>query len=121
MAPQLSRSVTDIGDVHLVSLHGELDISSAVGLLDWLLEISGSTLIIDLSGVSFMDSSGIRVMVQAKNKMGDALVLTRPQRNVRLVFEVSGLDDWLTDWDPGWSPVPTTYGSEPPAGPLAGD
>jgi anti-sigma B factor antagonist len=110
MTPQLSRSVTDVGGTRVVSLHGELDIATGDGLLDWLLENAGSTLVIDLDGVSFMDSSGIRVIVQAKNRLGDSLVLARPRRNVRLVFEVTGLDNWFSDWDPAWSTVPAPPG-----------
>jgi anti-anti-sigma factor len=105
MAPQLARNVTEVGGTRVVSLHGELDIATGVGLLDWLIENAGSELVIDLDGVSFMDSSGIRVVVQAKNRLADALVLTRPRRNVRLVFEVTGLDSWFSDWDPTWAAV----------------
>jgi anti-anti-sigma regulatory factor len=35
-------------------------------------------------------------------KNGDTLVLTRPQDNVRRVFEVTGLADWFSAWDPNW-------------------
>jgi anti-anti-sigma factor len=60
----------------------------------------GSTVVVDLSDLS-MDSSGINVMVQAKTKLRDAFVLTRPQPNV--VLEITGLTDLIVDWDPAWS------------------
>jgi anti-anti-sigma factor len=67
MTPSFSRGVTDFGDLHLVALRGELDLASADGLVNWLLDISGSTVVIDLADLTFMDSSGIAVMIRAKN------------------------------------------------------
>lgn len=102
MAALFSRNVTDIADNHIVSLRGELDMETAGGLIGWLTEVSGSRLVVDLSELSFMDS-GLAVMVQAKNKWGDSFVLTRPQPNVRRVFEVTGLGHWIVEWDSAWS------------------
>ena len=34
---------------------------------------------------------------------GNDLVLTRPQSNIRRLFEVTGLSDWFREWDPTWS------------------
>lgn len=80
------------------------DLSTAASLVDWLVEISGAKIAIDLSELTFMDSSGIAVFVQAKNELGDSIVLTRPQPNVRRVVEIAGLSELFTEWDPGWSP-----------------
>ena len=113
--PLFSHSVNDVGDIHLVSFRGELDLSTAAGLVDWLLEISNSKIVIDLSELTFMDSSGIAVFVQAKNELGDSVVLTRPQPNVRRVFEITGLSDLFTEWDPAWSPptaLATSHGRD---------
>ena len=113
--PFFSRSVNDVGDIHLVSFRGELDLSTATGLVDWLVEISGSKIVIDLSDLTFMDSSGIPVFVQAKNELGDSVVLTRPQPNVKRLFEITGLFDLFTEWDPAWSlptALATSHGRE---------
>ncbi len=116
MASTFSYSVVDRGDVHVVSFRGELDLATAEGLSDWLVEVSGSTVVIDLDQLSFMDSTGIATVIQARNRMlenGDTLVLTRPQENVRRVFEVTGLSHWLSDWDPIWSsPSPSPLHGE---------
>jgi len=121
MPPGLSRNVIDVGDVHIVSLGGELDMATVEGLSDWLVDISGSTVVIDLSELTFMDSSGIGAMVRAKNELGDSLVLTRPQPNVRRVIEVTGLSGWLTEWNPAWSsdpPDPSTDGAASNSAPI---
>jgi anti-sigma B factor antagonist len=102
--PIFSHTVRHVGDVHLVSLQGELDLASAAGLFERLVETAGSVVVIDLSELTFMDSSGISAMVRTKNELGDGVVLTRPQPNVRRVFEITGLGDWFTEWDPAWEP-----------------
>lgn len=107
MTPSFSRSVTDIGDIHFVVLRGELDLATAAGLGDWLLEISGSRVVIDLSELTFMDSSGLAVMIAAKNQLRDAVVFTRPHPNVRQVLEITRLTDLLTEWDPAWPSLST--------------
>lgn len=105
MDPTFSFSVIDINDVHIVSLRGELDMATAEGLADRLVRVSGSTVVVDLDLLTFMDSSGIAALIEAKNRMaeGDMLVLARPQENVRRVFEITGLSEWIHDWDSNWS------------------
>ncbi len=103
-----SRKVTNNlgGAVHVVSLQGELDMATAEGLAEWLVGISGSTVVVDLSELTFMDSSGITAIVMARNQMlemGDDLILTRPHPNVERALEVVGLGAWVTDWDPAWA------------------
>ena len=80
--------------------------ASAEGLADWLVEISGSAVVVDLSDLTFMDSSGIAQLIQAKHELEqrqDSLILTRPQPNVLRVFEVTGLTEWISEWDDGWA------------------
>jgi len=98
-----SYTVADVCDAHVVTLHGELDLGTATGLADMLVAVSGPVVVVDLSELTFMDSSGIAAMVQARNQLGDNFVLTRPQPIVRRVFEITGLGDWFTEWEPSWS------------------
>jgi anti-sigma B factor antagonist len=89
-----------------VTLHGELDVASADGLSNSLVELAGSTLAVDLSHLIFMDSSGIGALVRARNRIrskgrGD-LVLTRPTAMVRRILEMVGLDAWIVEWQPDW-------------------
>ena len=85
---------------------GELDVATADGLADSLIALAGSTVVIDLADLSFMDSSGIAALVKARNQIADeshGLVLTRPADNVRKVLEIVGLLDWVEEWSPEWS------------------
>ena len=42
---------------------------SANGLTDALVELAGSTVVVDLSDLTFMDSSGIGALVRARNRI----------------------------------------------------
>ena len=107
MLPDFSFTVRNLPDVHVVALRGELDAASVIGLIDALLLVAGSTLVVDLRDLTFMDSSGIGAVVTVRNRlkadgMGD-LVLTRPTAIVRMaLLEVVGLSGWIVDWSPEW-------------------
>ena len=69
MLPEFSITVRDLPDIHLVALYGELDGATADGLVGSLVEVAGSTVVVDLSGLTFMDSSGIGALVVARNRI----------------------------------------------------
>lgn len=74
------------------SLEGELDMSTAEDLSKVLEEtVDGRPVVLDFSGVSFMDSSGLRVLLEAAQKRnGDgSLVIVHPASQVQRVFEIS--------------------------------
>ncbi len=99
--------VAKVDGVDVVALRGELDIATADGLSDWLIDRAGSLLVVDLSDLTFMDGSGITALVIARNHLRDQgcdLCLTRPRRLVRQALEIVDLADWVRDWDPDWDP-----------------
>ena len=90
-------NVQELGDVAVVAVRGELDISTSPVLRDRLVELgSGSAkrLVIDLEAVEFLDSTGLGVLVgglkRMRSKGGDlALVCTKPR--ILKVFEITAL------------------------------
>jgi anti-anti-sigma factor len=83
----------------IVKLCGELDIASAPDLREQLLAILSrrtlSHLILDLSKLRFIDSSGIAVFVNTDRRarlLGCTLALVAPQAPVSRVLQVCGLD-----------------------------
>lgn len=102
MLPEFSVTVLDLPDMHVVALHGELDVVSADGLVDVLVEEAGSTLVVDLSGLTFMDCTGIAALVKARNRIRSKglgqLVLSRPGVIVRKTLETVGLGEWIMEW-----------------------
>lgn len=83
-----------------VSVSGELDAYTAPTLEDFLQEriSSGSAVRLDLAGVTFMDSSGVRVIVNADNELrsaGSELVIRDPSPVVARLLQLTSLDDRL--------------------------
>ena len=94
---QLTISRRDDLDAGSLTLVGSIDIISRQLLLDAGTEAldAGSSLTLDMSGVEFMDSTGIGALVQlAKHseKLGREFVITDRSPVVDRVLQVSGLD-----------------------------
>lgn len=106
VSPEFSITTHSHSDHHIVALHGELDIESAEGVADAIVEVAGSTVVVDLSDLSFMDSTGISALVVARSRvLADGqgqLVVTRPTEIVRRAMEIVGLSDWIVEWSPDW-------------------
>ena len=85
-----------------VSLTGELDVATVPELEAAVTAAradGGEELVIDLSGLEFMDSSGLRCLMQADDRAaaeGWRLTLVRGPDAVHRVFEVTRMDRRLT-------------------------
>ena len=98
----LSFQTTVTGDTAVVTLHGELDVAGA-GLLESeldriLSDHSPTTVQIDLSGLDFMDSTGLRFVVLSDAKAregGWRLDLVRGNESVHRVFEITRMAERL--------------------------
>ena len=99
---ELSLSVRHDDRAAVVTIGGELEYGTAGHLRAALLEISqsdASRLVLDMAGVDFLDSSGISLLIQAKQRFdaqGSVFVLRRPQSRVTRVLEVAGVADLFT-------------------------
>jgi anti-sigma B factor antagonist len=88
---------TDVREgVTLVVLGGELDIYTVAGFRQYLESIdpTSAPLVIDLTDVTLLDSSGLGALVSLLNRVraGDGrLGLICPHRRLRRVFEITGL------------------------------
>ncbi|MDF5756241.1 STAS domain-containing protein [Spongiactinospora sp. TRM90649] len=77
---------------------GEIDIFTSHALRESLLRVlrhSKSTLIVDLSGVSFCDASGLAVLVGIQRRarsMGITLALSSPRPFMARLLRITGLD-----------------------------
>lgn len=84
-----------------LKLQGELDLASVTRVeqaVDAMLAEGVRTLVLDLGGISFVDSSGLRlfIVLDQRARVEDwKLTLTRPQEQAMTVFVVSGLEDNL--------------------------
>lgn len=100
MAEFRIESHDDAGVTH-VTLAGEFDLAGVQQFESVLGELeaeSPETLVIDLSGLDFMDSSGLRALVMADQRArraGRRLAIVPGPPPVRRVFEITQLDDRL--------------------------
>ena len=98
---QLSLRSHRDGDVHTIALRGEMDLSNAGEVereLTHAEATDAATILIDLSELTFMDSTGIRLLIAADARSrADScrLRLTRPPAPVFRVLCIAGIDGML--------------------------
>jgi anti-anti-sigma factor len=86
----------------LITLSGEADVTNAAELSELITgQLSGGTLhlTIDASGLTFADTSALRVLVLAARALrqhGGDLVLLRPPRTLVRVMAITGTDEMFT-------------------------
>lgn len=94
------RTVAAEGLVAL-QLIGELDIETVsilTSAIDRVVEEGAVTLVLDLAGLAFLDSTGIHAILETDERLkarGAQLVLTHGKRSVQSVFTITGLDTQL--------------------------
>jgi anti-sigma B factor antagonist len=84
-----------------VSVRGELDAATApdLAVVCHSVHADGARdLVIDLTDTSFLDSSGLRVLIDAHRLFseGGNLALAHASEPVRRLLEITGLDDYFT-------------------------
>jgi anti-sigma B factor antagonist len=84
------------GETHVVELLGELDIAGAPRLEAELLAVEATdaaAIVVDLSGLEFIDSTGIRMLLMASDRCSDAgrMTILRGPKQVHRVFEITDL------------------------------
>lgn len=83
---------------NVLPLEGEIDlhISPRVAIsLTQMTQKKCDPLVVDLSRVTYIDSSGLAVLIEAMQKTdeyGGKFALAAPQENVRSIFEIARLD-----------------------------
>ncbi|MGI8757367.1 MAG: STAS domain-containing protein [Acidimicrobiales bacterium] len=90
----------DAGPVTTIALAGDLDPATAPVLEEAIAtavaDDSVSRVLLDLGGLTFLDSSGLRVFVTAREHLtvrNAELVLRNPTDNVRRLLDITGLGE----------------------------
>ena len=98
MAENLVLETDDRGDITVVSVKGEVDLYTAPSLKERVADLVSagrSRLAVDLSGVEFMDSTGLGVLIGGLKRCkeaGGSLALIAPREPVTKVLAITGLD-----------------------------
>ncbi len=84
----------------MVKLVGELDLAASTAFGDAVERAMTSSprVIVDAADLTFIDSSGVNALVRAQRRASDAaveLVVRAPDRRVRTVLEITGVDALL--------------------------
>jgi anti-sigma B factor antagonist len=90
-------SVRDEGNVTIATLIGRMDIAGATAIDMPFSVLAGSKqrLIVDMAGVDFLASLGMRTLVMAAKSVaskGGKIALLGPQANVEKALRSSGID-----------------------------
>lgn len=92
---------TPVEGTHLVFVRGEVDLATAPHLrlaLDDVARGSNQDVVVEFSQDSFIDSTGLHVLIEAAKRLraiGRLLRVRTDDANIRRVFEVTGLTDEL--------------------------
>jgi anti-sigma B factor antagonist len=98
LSSQLSLDLRRAGDASVVTARGDIDLSTlakAAAALDTAREGAG-TLLLDLRGVGFMDTSGLRLVIEEQQRASAGsyrFAVVRGSRKVQRLFEIAGFAD----------------------------
>jgi anti-sigma B factor antagonist len=89
--------VNESDGVVVVQLTGELDLYNARAVRDELFAVAARSpdrVVVDLSAVTFIDSTGLGVLIEARTRLTNrrAFLLAAPGLETRRALEISGLD-----------------------------
>jgi anti-sigma B factor antagonist len=85
--------------VTVIRVAGELELGQADALLAPLrhaVEADDGPVVLDLSGVTFIDSTGLRALLDAHARLERLVVAAPPGSPVETLLSLTGLDDVLT-------------------------
>lgn len=102
MESQFRLEVRSAGRAEVITVRGELDLASAPALekeLERASELGPELLLLDLSELDFMDSTGLSILVKAHQQATDAgreFALVRGPQQVQRLLTLTGVADRLT-------------------------
>jgi anti-anti-sigma factor len=102
MSARFSTEVVSEGDAIVIYVSGEVDVAACERLRDVLEPNMGpkQTIVLDLSGVEFMDSSSLRYLVQARGDLtadGGSLKLRNPSVAAHRLLTLAKAETLLED------------------------
>ncbi|MBM7096819.1 MULTISPECIES: STAS domain-containing protein [Alteribacter] len=95
----LHIDIKENGPERYVSLAGEIDVYTVPKLKEELIPVTeepNKQVIVDLSGINYIDSTGLGVFIgalKATDQSGSSLKITGVNDRVRRLFTITGLDE----------------------------
>ena len=94
VGPDFEIDVSARGDLPVLTIRGELDMASAPQLEEALVDFEEGSVAVDLRGATFMDSTGLRVLLGARSRLvesGGSLILVYGDGPVQRVLDITGV------------------------------
>ena len=85
-------------DDGVLSLNGDLDLATVPYFRAALVEHEGDAVIVDLAGVPFVDSAGLRAMLEAR-RLDTGVRYVNPRTQLQRLAELTGTATLLFDHD----------------------
>lgn len=97
----MKHEITERQGITVIALKDEVDLENSPAARKLLLESIGNAnrVLVDLSGVTYIDSSGVASLVEAlqvSKKSGTGFALAAPSEPTRRVLELARLDKVFT-------------------------
>ncbi|MDQ2751145.1 MAG: STAS domain-containing protein [Actinomycetota bacterium] len=95
---ELSVAQQSVGEYPVLAVRGEVDVYSAPALADGLntlIAAGAKAVIVDLTEVGFLDSTGLGVLVAARSaatEAGQTLPIACAHERILKLFKITGLD-----------------------------
>jgi anti-sigma B factor antagonist len=96
LGPQLLLETTRIGSHDVIVAAGEIDLASAPRVESAIEQFAGQEVVLDLRGVEFMDSAGLKVLLSQRSRLedsGGALRLVLSEGAVMRLLELTNVSD----------------------------
>ncbi|MBC3899173.1 MULTISPECIES: STAS domain-containing protein [Acetobacterium] len=93
-----SNNIIETGKTSMVSIKGEIDIYSIEKFrasIEKEIMTQATQIILDCSELSYMDSTGMGVLIELRNKskeMGQRIIMMNPRPNIKKLLSLTGVD-----------------------------
>lgn len=93
-----SNNIIGMGKTSMVSIKGEIDIYSIENFrtsIEKEIQTQATQIILDCSELSYMDSTGMSVLIELRNKtkeMGQKIIMMNPRPNIKKLLSLTGVD-----------------------------
>jgi len=93
-----SKNINEMGKTNMVCIKGEIDIYSIEKFRETIenqIKTQVPEIILDCSELSYMDSTGMGVLIELRNKtkeMGQKIVMLNPRPNIKKLLTLTGVD-----------------------------
>lgn len=99
MNQQLTIDQSTIGEYTVLDVAGEIDLATAPQFEEQVANVAGDKpLVVDMSNVTFMDSTGLRVLIGAHERAeesGGRLSIVAADGPVTKLLNITGVAEWL--------------------------